>query len=109
MKFDAFDLDERCLEVLQDMGIESPTPVQEMVIPVALRGMDLIATAQTGTGKTLGYVLPSLTRLAAGKKKRNRMLVLTPTRELCVQVESVVREFSKALDLRSRTDVEVLG
>jgi ATP-dependent RNA helicase RhlE len=88
------------------MGIATPTPVQARAIPLLLEGKDLIATAQTGTGKTLAFALPSLTRLCAEKQRRNRMLVLVPTRELCVQVESVIAEFNKALQLRS---VQIYG
>ncbi len=102
-KFADFDIDPRCLRVLDRQGITIPTPIQEQAIPLALEGKDLIATAQTGTGKTLGFVLPSLTRLARERDVRNRMLVLLPTRELCHQVETVVSELAKALHLRSVT------
>jgi ATP-dependent RNA helicase RhlE len=81
------------------MGITEPTPVQAAAIPIALTGADLIATAQTGTGKTLGYALPSLTKLARESVRHNRMLVLTPTRELAVQVEGVIRDHARALRL----------
>lgn len=101
MTFEEFDLDPRCLSVLRKADIITPTPVQAQAIPVLLEGKDLIATAQTGTGKTLGFALPSLTRLVKGRSRPNRMLVLVPTRELCMQVESVVRELAKALHLRS--------
>jgi ATP-dependent RNA helicase RhlE len=101
MTNDEFDLDPRCLSVLHAMNIVHPTPIQEQAIPVALTGRDLIATAQTGTGKTLGFALPSLSRLAQEKPRRNRMLVLVPTRELCVQVEAVMRNLAKALKLHS--------
>jgi ATP-dependent RNA helicase RhlE len=101
MTFDEFDLDPRCLRVLETQSIQTPTPIQAQAIPPALEGRDLIATAQTGTGKTLGFALPSLSLLAQEKNKRNRMLVLTPTRELCVQVEAVIGDLAKALKLRS--------
>lgn len=101
MTFADFDLEPRCLRVLQTMGIETPTPIQEQAIPPALEGKDLIATAQTGTGKTLGFTLPALTRLTGGTSRRCRMLVLVPTRELAVQVHSVVREVGRALHLKS--------
>src|SRR5690606_34856444 len=74
---------------------------QEQAIPVVLSGKDLIATAQTGTGKTLGFALPGLSRLSQEKERRNRMLVLVPTRELAIQVESVMRELCKALHMTS--------
>lgn len=83
------------------MGITTPTPVQEKTIPLVLKGGDLIATAQTGTGKTLGFALPGLTHLAREKPRKNRMLILVPTRELAVQVEKVVAELAKALGMRS--------
>jgi ATP-dependent RNA helicase RhlE len=100
MKFSEFDLDPRCLRVLDGMNIDTPTPVQDQSIPVALEGKDVIATAQTGTGKTLGYLLPSLTRLAEGPTGRNRMLVMAPTRELVQQVYGVAEILCKALHLR---------
>ncbi len=101
MTFEDFDLDPRCLSVLKTMDIVTPTPVQAQAIPVALEGRDLIGIAQTGTGKTLGFALPSLSRLAQEKNRRNRMLILLPTRELCAQVESVVNALARALKLRS--------
>lgn len=102
MTFEEFeDLDPRCLRVLKQMGIESPTPVQEQALPIVLSGQDLVATAQTGTGKTLAFALPALTLLAREKESRNRMLVLVPTRELAVQVESVITNFCKALHMHS--------
>ena len=102
MTFDDFeDLDPRCLRVLKQMGIESPTPVQEQALPIVLTGKDLVATAQTGTGKTLAFALPALSRLAKEKECRNRMLVLVPTRELAVQVESVISLLCKALHMNS--------
>ncbi len=101
MIFDDFEIDPRCLSVLHAKNITTPTPVQEAAIPVALTGRDLVATAQTGTGKTLAFALPSLTRLAQERQIRNRMLILVPTRELCVQVAEVVDELCKALKLRS--------
>ncbi len=100
--FNDFDLDKRCTRVLRQMKITTPTPVQAQAIPPALQGRDIVATAQTGTGKTLAFALPSLTRLAReGKSKKNRMLVLAPTRELCIQVELVITDFCKALGMHS--------
>lgn len=99
MNFTEFDLDPRCLRVLHEQGLETPTPIQEAAIPFAIQGKDLIATAQTGTGKTLAYVLPCLSHLAKEQNIRNRMLVLVPTRELAVQVDRVVKDFAKATHL----------
>ena len=86
MGFDAFDVDPRCLSVLKAQGVVEPTTIQAAVIPVALTGQDVVALAQTGTGKTLAFALPALTRLAAGRPRRNLMLVLATTRELTLQV-----------------------
>lgn len=99
--FKEFDLDPRCMSVLQAMKIKTPSPVQEQAIPVALSGRDLVVTAQTGTGKTLAFSLPSLTRLAGKKAGPNRMLVLAPTRELCVQVEMVIQDLCRSLKFHS--------
>src|SRR5690606_16703113 len=93
--FADFDLDPRCLRVLDKNDIQVPTPIQAAVVPVALEGRDVIGIAQTGTGKTLAYVLPLLMRIAQGKAGRNQLLVLTPTRELAVQVHHVFEEYGK--------------
>ena len=86
---------------MQSQNITSPTPIQEQAIPVALEGRDLVAVAQTGTGKTLAFGLPALTRLAASADPRAQMLVLCPTRELAVQIHSVLDPL--AHQLRKRT------
>jgi ATP-dependent RNA helicase RhlE len=102
MEFSEFELDQRCLGILASQGIEKPTPVQEAAIPIVSAGHDLIATAQTGTGKTLGFALPGLSRLSAMEKlENNMMLVLVPTRELAVQVHSVIKNFGKEMHIRS--------
>lgn len=99
MSFEEFKLDPRCLKGLKAQGIISPTPVQARAIPFALEGRDVLAIAQTGTGKTLAFALPALTRLAAGPRAKNAMLVLTPTRELAVQVHSVIEPLAKAMGM----------
>jgi ATP-dependent RNA helicase RhlE len=105
MSFDRFKIDPRCLAVLEHQGIEQPTPVQERAIPVALEGRDVLAVAQTGTGKTLAFALPALTRLGASRSARpnqqNNMLVVTPTRELAHQVNEVLSPLGRALGLRT--------
>jgi len=101
LSFQEYCIDPRCLRVLKDQRITEPTPVQASAIPAALEGRDVIAVAQTGTGKTLAFGLPALTRLAAAKPGRNRMLVLTPTRELAVQVHTVLQSMGRALGLRA--------
>ena len=101
MPFSAFELDPRCMRILHEAGITTPTPIQAQAIPIALTGRDLVGVAQTGTGKTLAFALPSLTRLAAGRAERNVMLVMVPTRELAVQVHKVMDEAGKPLQMRS--------
>ncbi|MBI3117358.1 MAG: DEAD/DEAH box helicase [Candidatus Hydrogenedentes bacterium] len=101
MTFDDFELDPRCLRVLHAQSIVIPTAVQERAIPLALAGRDVIVTAQTGSGKTLAYCLPILTRLARETNRRNRLLVLVPTRELAIQVDAVMRDLAKALHLHA--------
>ncbi len=87
--------------MLAAQSITEPMPIQAEAIPVVLTGRDVVAIAQTGTGKTLAFTLPLLTRLAEGPLHRNMMLVLTPTRELAVQVNGVVELVGKALGIRS--------
>lgn len=101
MSFEKISIDPRCLRILKTQRITEPTPVQAEAIPAALHGRDVVAIAQTGTGKTLAFGLPSLTRLANMKRGRNRMLVLTPTRELARQVNSVLEPYGKALKMRT--------
>ena len=101
MSFDQFSIHPKCLDVLATQGLTEPTPVQSEAIPVALEGGDVIAVAQTGTGKTLAFSLPALTRLAKGKRGRTRMLVLAPTRELAQQVEKVIAPLARPLGMKS--------
>ena len=83
-------------------GFVEPTPVQAQSIPVALEGNDLVATAQTGTGKTLAFVLPLLEKLMANPGQRGiRALVLTPTRELAIQINEVFAQLSERTGIRS--------
>lgn len=98
--FDQFNLDGRLLETLEKIGFDTPTPVQEKAIPIALEGKDIIASAQTGTGKTAAFMLPSLHTLVNSdreKYKGPRILVLVPTRELAMQVEKETQKYSKNL------------
>ncbi len=106
MSFSNLQLVVPILKAVNLCGYTTPTPVQEQAIPKALAGHDLIATAQTGTGKTAAFVLPALQRLsvpppATSKSKGPRVLVLTPTRELANQVTDAVRTYGKFLRIRS--------
>lgn len=94
MNFDDLGLDPRLLAAVNSMGYTSPTPIQQQAIPFVLDGRDVVGVAQTGTGKTAAFVLPMLQRIPA-KPGGIRALVVTPTRELAVQIEGVAREVSK--------------
>lgn len=82
-------------------GYETATPIQEAAIPAALRGRDIIGTAQTGTGKTAAFVLPILNKLLDGPRRIPRALIVTPTRELAEQIHQVVRALSAGTNLKS--------
>lgn len=106
MSFDDLGLRADILRAVRELGYDSPTPIQAQAIPAVLTGKDLLAGAQTGTGKTAGFTLPILEQLMrqpkpSGKRKPIRVLVLTPTRELAAQVEESVQQYGKYLPLRS--------
>ena len=108
MSFESLGLAEPILKAIAEAGYTSPTPIQKQAIPAVLDGGDLLAGAQTGTGKTAGFTLPLLHQLAASApprapntKRPVRALILTPTRELAAQVEESVRTYGKYLPLKS--------
>ncbi|HEY9131755.1 MAG TPA: DEAD/DEAH box helicase [Dyella sp.] len=106
MSFESLGLVPALLRALADQGYAQPTPIQAAAIPAVLEGVDLLAAAQTGTGKTAAFALPVLQRLSAGAPmngKRPRVLVLTPTRELAAQVNDNLREYGKYLRTSSAT------
>jgi ATP-dependent RNA helicase RhlE len=103
LKFEQFNLDARLMVGIQRAGYEVPTPIQEAAIPAAVRGRDLIGTAQTGTGKTAAFVLPILNKLLSGRKGTARSLIVTPTRELAEQIHEVIRILAAGTGLRSAT------
>ena len=108
MPFTALGLSPRTTGPLARLGYETPTDVQSQTIPVALQGKDVLARAQTGTGKTAAFGLPMIERLAAadhGQGPKPRGLVLVPTRELALQVQEALRGFAQATRLRSMTMV----
>lgn len=90
MNFQDFNLDERLMEGLFSMGYSNPTPVQEQAIPVILDGKDLIACAQTGTGKTAAYILPVLNKILHTETRHLNTLILAPTRELAQQIDQQI-------------------
>jgi ATP-dependent RNA helicase RhlE len=108
MQFTDLGLAEPLLRAVQEQGYDTPTPIQAQAIPAVLQGVDVLGGAQTGTGKTAGFTLPMLHRLAAQPAKKDargrvaiRALILTPTRELAAQVEESVRTYGKYLPLTS--------
>ena len=108
MSFDSLGLSEPLVRAVRELGYTTPTPIQLQAIPAVLGGGDLLAGAQTGTGKTAGFTLPILQRLSAApvpdgasSKRKVRALILTPTRELAAQVEESVRAYGRYLKLKS--------
>ena len=89
------------MQGIRNAGYETATPIQEAAIPAAVRGRDIIGTAQTGTGKTAAFVLPILTKLLNVGRGQPRALIVTPTRELAEQIHQVIRALSLGTGLRS--------
>ena len=98
--FDILPLNKQLRNAIDDLGFVKPTPIQEQSFPVVRSGSDLVGIAQTGTGKTLAYMLPILQDIKFQKIDTPRVLILVPTRELVLQVVERVQEFSKYMNLR---------
>ena len=94
MTFDEFNFESNLLEGLNSMGFNKPTPIQEQAIPVILSNKDLIACAQTGTGKTAAYLLPILNKIAMEKNESIDTLIVAPTRELALQIDQALEGFA---------------
>jgi ATP-dependent RNA helicase RhlE len=103
MSFNQFNLDPRLQAGINRLGYTDATPIQIAALPAALAGKDLIATAQTGTGKTAVFVLPILQRLLSGPRNRTRALIVTPTRELAEQIHQSIRDLGTGTNIRSAT------
>ncbi|HKI52600.1 MAG TPA: DEAD/DEAH box helicase [Anaerolineales bacterium] len=104
MNFEQFGLDSRLMLGIKHAGYETATPIQEAALPAAIRGRDVIGTAQTGTGKTAAFVLPILNKLLLeGKRGMPRALIVTPTRELAEQIHQVTKVLSAGTKIRSAT------
>ncbi|MGD9654375.1 MAG: DEAD/DEAH box helicase, partial [Sulfuricurvum sp.] len=102
MSFTTLGLDSRLLKTLEAKGYSTPTPIQTQVIPLVLRGRDILGAAQTGTGKTAAFALPIIHKLisaANAKQSSARALVIVPTRELASQVAEAIRLYAEGLDL----------
>jgi len=103
MSFESLGLSDKLLRAIANEGYETPTPIQAKAIPAVLAGHDVLASAQTGTGKTASFTLPILHRLSEMGNTRDRgirALVLTPTRELAAQVENSIKTYGKYVPLR---------
>src|SRR3569623_1094040 len=115
MTFDSLGLSEPLLRAVADQGYTTPTPIQAQAIPAVLAGGDLMAGAQTGTGKTAGFVLTMLHRLSPSSARNKsgrtplRALILPPTRELAAQVEASVKPYGKHLNVTSYALVGGVG
>ena len=108
MLFKELNLDARLLKAVEASGFSEPTEIQRQAIPVVLSGRDLMASAQTGTGKTAAFVLPALQRLLSPVRKGGRgprVLVLTPTRELAMQINDNIRQFTRFANFSTGTVV----
>jgi ATP-dependent RNA helicase RhlE len=104
MSFNSLGLSDALLKAISKKGYTTPSPIQQKAIPPILEGKDVLASAQTGTGKTAGFTLPILQILAQGKhlsQRPIRALILTPTRELAAQILANIKEYGEFLDLRS--------
>jgi len=104
MSFNSLGLSDALLKAVSKKGYSTPSPIQQKAIPPILEGKDVLASAQTGTGKTAAFTLPILQILSQGKHLSHRpirALILTPTRELAAQVYANIKEYSEFLDLRS--------
>ena len=101
MTFKELGLNEKLLEGLSYMGFEEATPIQEQAIPKIIEGKDLLACAQTGTGKTAAFILPVLNQLTGKSGDKIKALVVCPTRELALQIERQIQAFSYFVDLAS--------
>ena len=104
MTFKDLGLSDALLKAVEDKGYETPSPIQEKAIPKVLEGHDLLASAQTGTGKTAGFSIPMLQLMSKEpprKRRPIRALVITPTRELAAQVLEDIESYSKYVDIRS--------
>ena len=101
MTFHDFNFDTRLVDGLDSMGIRIPTPIQEQAIPVILQQKDLIACAQTGTGKTAAYLLPILNRIIHTEKRHLNTLIIAPTRELAQQIDQQIEGFGYFLGVSS--------
>ena len=103
--FSALGLPEPVVDAVAALGYTTPTPVQQQAIPALLQGRDVLAAAQTGTGKTAAFALPVIAKMLAAPRKRTpksvRALILAPTRELAAQIDENIRAYCAETNLKS--------
>ena len=100
LTFQDLNIPKLLLNALADLGYSSPTPIQSASYPIILSGKNIVGIAQTGTGKTLAYMLPLLKELKYSKQTQPRILILVPTRELVLQVVEQINSYAKYMDVR---------
>jgi ATP-dependent RNA helicase RhlE len=98
--FEELNINRQLLNAIADLGFEKPTPIQEEAFPVGMSGKNIVGIAQTGTGKTLAYMLPIIQQLKFSKAYKPRVIILVPTRELVVQVVEQIELFTKYMNTR---------
>ena len=104
MTFKELGLSKPLLDALDRLDYHTPTPIQEQAIPIVLKGEDLLGCAQTGTGKTAAFAIPIIERLLSSTSKNNfiKVLVVTPTRELAIQIEENFKEYTHFTELKTQ-------
>src|SRR5687767_780143 len=100
MTFEDFKLNKQLLNAVAEAGYTNPTPIQEKAIPLILAGHDVMGIAQTGTGKTAAFVLPLLMKVKYAQGQHPRALILSPTRELAMQIEDHIKILGQYTDIR---------
>ncbi|MEF9968496.1 MAG: DEAD/DEAH box helicase, partial [Longicatena sp.] len=101
MKFNTLEITEPLLKAVEDQGYEEATPIQEKAIPHALLGKDILGCAQTGTGKTAAFSIPTIQHLKSHNANKIRALILTPTRELATQIQENISAYAKYTSISS--------
>src|SRR5437867_10373494 len=99
-------LNPQLLRVVQQLGYSSPTAVQAETIPAFLAGRDVIGSARTGSGKTAAFLLPIIQRLTKHPARKTRVLILSPTRELAVQTETMLKDLAGGTGIRGKESME---
>jgi len=106
MSFQSLGLDPALLKAVQRLGYTSPTQVQAQGIPAILAGRDVIGSARTGSGKTAAFLLPIIQRLTKHPARKTRVLILSPTRELAVQTETMLKDLAGGTGIRGKESME---